>query len=271
MKLPLDSLTAISIGATGIVIGVVGLLYAEVRLWRERREQQRPYKDPPEPLERGLRSYLGTVETDDPEGIAIQAFHSNHSGGEAVRPCRWKSWQEEAGYSAEASPFTLVVSGTGVRVRVDPQDRYVILAISKEQPEGSKVRWLCTIRAGDRVVVSGMLRRTAPGQGGYRGGAHDFTLGPPDGGELSITSEEWHKQLWKAQRLILHVIMDIFWGLPALVHIVLACLDDGQDRWPFGLLITAVLVWMGVCMSFYLWFAMAKAGEPSGAVSPAAA
>ena len=257
MKLPLDSLTAISIGATGIVVGVVGWLYVERRLWRERREQQRLYKAPPEPLERGLHSYLGTVETDDPEGIAIRALHSNQSGVEAVTPCRWKSWQEENGYSAEASHFTLVVSGTGVRVRVDPQNRYEILAVSKEQPEGSKCRWLCTIRAGERVVVSGMLRRAAPGQSGYRGGAHDFTLGPPDGGELSITSEELHKREWRGYPVFV-IGLNLLWGLPALPHIVLACLDDRQERWPFGLLTTAVLVWVGLCASFYLWFSLIK-------------
>ena len=270
MKLPLDSHTSIALGLTGIVVGVVGWLYAEWRLWCERREQQRLYKAPPEPLEWGLRSYLGTVETDDPEGIAIRALHSNDSSVQAIVPCRWKSWQEENGNSAEASPFTLVVSGTEVRVRVDPQDRYEILAVSKEQPEGSKCRWLCTIRAGERVVVSGMLRRAAPGQSGYRGGAHDFTLGPPDGGELSITSEEWHKLDWTGARVFL-LILNAIWGLPALPHIILACLDDGQERWDRELMITAVLVWMFLSLSLYLWWAVRNESKRKSAVSPAAA
>lgn len=233
MKGTLDSRTSIGIGGVVIAVCVVARLYAAARQHRRVRAQQAAFEAPPEPLEWGLRTYAGTVETDAPEGVAIRVI--SPSAGE-VAPHRTGS-----DGSAEARPFTLVLSGTGARVWVDPEERYCLRVASTEHRPPPEPQQAHVVRAGDRVIVSGLLVPTRPAQGGYRGQPHDFTLRPPDGGELEITSEASQRAAAREAHVII-ALVDVLWGVPALAHIAFAWLDRGQERWPNALSVTAIVL-----------------------------
>jgi hypothetical protein len=233
MKGTLASATSIRIGAVAIAVCVVARLYAEVRLRRWQREQQQPFEAPPEPLSWGLRSYVGTVETDDPEGVAIRVIYE--SAGEVAPHRAW------GGCPAEARPFTLVLAGTGARVWVTPEERYGLRVVSAEHRASPDRQREHVVRAGDRVVVSGLLVPARGAVAGYRGNPQDFTLRPPDGGELLITSEPWHRQQREGERFAVR-LGDALWSVPAILHIVFALLDRGQERWPDALSVTAFLL-----------------------------
>ncbi|MFT3769483.1 MAG: hypothetical protein QM820_28940 [Minicystis sp.] len=235
MKGTLASLMSIWIGGAAIAVCVVARLYAAVRLHRWRREQRAPFEAPLEPLERGLRAYVGTVETDAPEGVAIRVLYG--SAGE-VAPHR--AWGNSA---TEAHPFTLAISGTDARVWVDPEERYCLRVVSTEHRTSPNPQRAHLVRAGDRVLVSGLLVPARRAEGGYRGSGHDFTLRPPDGGEISITSEAFLRAAAREAGGIV-TCADITWGVPALAHVALAWLDRGRERWPNALSVTAFLLAM---------------------------
>lgn len=235
MKGTLASLTSIWIGGAAIAVCVVARLYAAARLRRWRREQGAPFEAPPEPLEWGLRAYVGTVETDAPDGVAIRVLCG--SAGE-VAPHR--AWGDSA---AEAHPFTLTISGNGVRVWVDPEEHYCLRVASIEHRTSPSRQREHLVRAGDRVLVSGLLVPAGRAEGGYRGPGHDFTLRPPDGGELSITSEAFLRAAAREERAIV-TCADLTWGIPALAHVALAWLDRGRERWANALSVSAFLLAM---------------------------
>lgn len=234
MKELLESHTSMALGATGIVVSVLARLYTEVRLRRWRRELLRPFEDPPESLERGLRSFVGTVETDDSEGIVIRVIYPS---AEEVAPHRARDCSFD-----EARGFTLVLSATDARVWVEPEERYCLRVVSTEHQGPPEPQRAHIVRAGDRVLVSGLLVPARRAEGGYRGPAHDFTLRPPDGGELEITSEAFQRAAAREARVIVACV-DVIWGAPALAHLAFTWLDRGQNRWPNALLVTAILLW----------------------------
>lgn len=211
---------------------VVIALYIAVRCSMEalRRRRLRAsalrFSEPgPARLSPGLTTLAGTVETDEPEGVAIRLCAPGRSFVfQPVGEPRWDIHATEAERSFEVHPFTLVVAGTGVRVRVRPDANVNLLSwpesVGPETDIASERTHALTLHAGERVLVSGMLAPMSPGSAAYRGGEHELVLQAPRGGALVIEAEYFAARRDRTPRMFRR-IGDVIFGVVAVSHLVL--------------------------------------------------
>lgn len=186
---PLSEVAPLQMSFVGV--GVVLLACAAARLaieaHRRRRAptRDRRFDEPgPSHLRAGFATLAGTVETDDPGGVPIRACA--RYGGIAHCP-------GEPPYAVP--PFTLVVAGTGARVRVQPEGDVALVGAAEGESTGPASKHdgplAFTLRPGERVIVTGTLAPWLRVVTGYRSDAHHFVLRAPRGGALEIERERF--------------------------------------------------------------------------------
>jgi hypothetical protein len=181
-------------GLAVIALYIAARLSMEARRHRRLRASRLRFTEPGLPrLSPGLTTIAGVVETDEPEGVAIRlcAPYESFALDPSGEP-RWRIWAAEAERSFEVHAFTLVAGG-GVRVRVQPDEDVNLLSwpesVSPKVASLAVRQHAIVLRAGERVLVSGVLACSSPSAGAYRGEEHAFVLHAPRGGSLVIEAE----------------------------------------------------------------------------------
>jgi hypothetical protein len=187
--------------ALASLVGV--LIFRLIRTLRRRRRardfRERVNRVSPPGLAPGSIELAGTVEADDSgpplsvrivqRGVRVWTLHG---------PGLWQ-WRESA-RTVVARPFTLVLHGTGARVRIDCDERVVlqaradVVAAMDDADTGGRT-WDARVRQGERVAITGNLVAdgivTAGESEGYRGASehHALILRAGDGERLRVVAE----------------------------------------------------------------------------------
>lgn len=252
------------VGITYLVLYVVARLAIEALRRRRLRTAVRRFTEPgPARLSPGPTTLAGTVETDEPEGVAIRFVAPYRSFAlDTKGELRWGLHADEAERSYEIHPFTLVVAGTGARVRIKPEEDVNLLswperAKAEPEPPTDSTRYALTLRAGERVLVSGLLARTSPSSAGYRGDEHDFVIHTPREGALVIEAEHFVVGRDGAPRGLRRT-GDVIFAAVAPVHLILVLVDWAGTPLPTGVFATMSFM----ATSGVMWaFAWLQAGQ----------
>lgn len=250
------------LGFAIIAVYVVVRAFMEIRRARRMRASRRRFTEPGPPrLTPGLTTLAGVVETDEPEGVALRlvtsydGFALEREGG-----LRWGIYADPGDPSREIHPFTLVVAGTGARVRVRPEEDVNLLSWPEKVGEvtGRLMThpFALSLHAGERVLVCGMLAASSAHATAYRGDEHPFILHAPREGSLVIESEHFAVRFERRHRLFRR-IGDISFAVIALVHLILASAGlHGRwlgGSWADGALIGCVCL---LAMVALMWIPM---------------
>lgn len=178
----LTFLTLVVLAVGRVVVELVGLR----RRWVARRRFAEPA---PAELGSGHAELAGTVATDPPGGEAVRVRLRQRAFGAGIPRQRAVDWKEQE-RAVEASPFTLVLHGSGARIDVVPGPRPHLLARGTLAPTGPEERVIsASLRHGERVRITGMIARAPEDGAGYREAPRRFVLQAAEGERLRIQAE----------------------------------------------------------------------------------
>jgi hypothetical protein len=207
-------LLALYLGAT--------LLDAARRRRRLRAARRRFFEPAPDPLPAGLVTVAGTVATDALDGVAIRALAGGK--GWSLFPDGSPRWHHGSDLPTfEVHPFALVLNGSGARVPVvfEPGSNLLgwpEMIPSPRTPAVERIREL-SLRAGQRVVVDGLLAPGDPEMAVYREAEPALVLRGHGGGCLVIETEDFAGRLEREARLV-RSVRSVIAGTGALFYLV---------------------------------------------------
>jgi hypothetical protein len=235
------SFDTLSVGIAAIALAflAVGFVARLVVGWQRAQAVRRRVAAPaPARLQAGPMVLAGTVEPEAPGGAAITVRIAQL--GTRVSRGKSSTWEwRERGRTVDARPFTLVLHGTGERVRVLPGERPLLRAradVTREwATKGTRERtWVATLGRRERARIEGVLA-PVPGEGkGYRTSTGPLALQAPEGGRLIVEAESAayeHDRSAAARRRTVDRLL-LFFGLPVAVLLPLVAVASNTDDAP---------------------------------------
>lgn len=231
------SLTALGVLTLVLLVWVVAVAGRALReLWMA-ADAQRAI-DGAATLVEGGTLVTGITETDG-DGPAVRVCLTE-DGREWRHKGRWHHEWRESGRNVQARPFH-VVTDKKERVRVEPPGEVFLvdeMKVSAQLHALSRER-TAELTHGERVAVSGRLRRARGAGGAYRGGEGGWVLDPPARGPMLVATQPLaaHHRKWAsffvvaavapaALLLLTHVVAYYgvyrfaLWGRPVVATVV---------------------------------------------------